>query len=378
MIKNKILPVLNIFILASCNTSPLEKIKSSFDSDIVSLKRVEGLDSLVEITSKNQFNNIARYDEVMIIISQDNCSHCNNYFSNLRNIIKKENILIYYFDMDKYLESYNDLSNTSGEFAKLYPNVKGTPTSLFFKNGELKNYLVGEIEEEKFEDTLLQYVSYSNMYLLNNFHKDEGSTNYYIDFEDEHDFPGISTTSLDNKIKDEKNKTILFSWRKCDDCKNYYKYVLYPFLDKNLDKKIYIYEVDGYYSLKNYLDDNNNPNEEYLSLWYDFASKYHLTDYEIYDKYSHRNGVVPTLVSFKNNLYSINVFSNDYGLAFNSDNTLSYSHSFYPEITTIKSKTKVKNNDTNSKEYIKALKELNNLVLEKEVALATEYLSNNL
>ena len=59
----------------------------------------------------------------------------------------------------------------------------------------------------------------------------------------------------------------MFSWRKCSDCKEYNKEVLTPFYNKYENKKLYIYEVDGYYSLKNYLDENNNPVQEYLNLW---------------------------------------------------------------------------------------------------------------
>ena len=361
-------------LLVSCDSSPLNKIKSSYDKDIINLKRVDNLDSLVEITSANHFSNIAKYDEAMIIISSENCTHCNNYFATLRTLIKKENILIYYFDISKYTELYN----SSEEQSSIYPKVSGTPTTLFYKHGEIKNYYVGEISSSEIDKVLFNYVSISNVYYLNDLHKGDVGSNYYIDFEEETNFPGIKTSSLDKLISKGEKTNILFSWRKCNDCKDYYKYVLYPFLDKNPSKKIYVYEVDGYYTYKNYVDENNSPIDEYLNYWYSFSSKYHLNDYKFIDKYNNQSGVVPTILSIDGDNYSINVFKNDYGIIINDNNTISYSHSFYSEVTSIQSSSEVKSGDTSSKEYIKALKELNKYVLEKEVVLATNYLSNNL
>ena len=360
-----------LFSLLSCKDN-----KNVDDSgDIISLKRVDELSSLVEITSSSQFNNIARYDDAMIVVSRDGCKYCASLFSSLREIIKKEHILIYFIDIEKYLEAYEDISNKEGQFAFLYPKINSTPTILFFSGGELKNYHVGTFKDIKELD---DYIVYSNMYLINDFHIDEGKTDYYIDYEEENDFPGIGTTSLDKLINSKTKATIMYSWRKCGDCKEYYKYVLNPFLKENKDKKIYIYEVDGYYMLKNYLDSNNLPNEEYLSLWYDFSSKYHLTDYEFYDKYSNRSGVVPTLVSYSDSSYSINVFRNDYNVVINDDYSLSYKGSFYEEVKQIKTNKKVSSNDKTSDEYISALKELQELSLEVEIPLAKKYLEKNL
>ena len=368
-----ILPILFSSSFLSCKKENIEEI----DSDIVSLKRVEDITSLVEITSASQFNNIARYDEAMIIIYRVGCTHCENLFSSLREIIKKEHILVYFLEIDKYLEAYNDISNKEGKFAFLYPKVTSTPTTLFFSNGELKNYYVGNFKDINLE--LFEYIEYSNMYLVNDFILDEGKTNYHIDYEEENDYPGINTTNLDSLISKGNKVTIMYSWRKCGDCKEYYKYVLNPYLNKNSSKKIYIYEVDGYYSLKNSLDENNNPNNDYLNLWYDFSNKYHLSDYVFYDKYNHLSGVVPTIVTYYSiTNYSINVFRNDYNVVINSDNTLSYLGSFYSEVKEIKTTKKVTSDDKTSSDYISALKELQDLALEKEIELSKKYLENNL
>lgn len=358
-----------LFSIISCSK------EESKNEDTIFLSRAYNVSSLVEITSSNQLNNIVRYDSAMIIVSKEGCSYCSKLFSQVREIIKKENILVYFIDINKYLESYNDVSNKEGSFANLLPKISSTPTTLFYSGGEIKNYFMGVFDD--IEKELFEYVSFTNIYMINDFHIDKGKTDYYIDFEEEHDFYGIGTNNLDSLIENNL-VTVMFSWRKCQDCKEYYQYVLYPYLFKNTTKKIYVYEVDGYYSLKNYLDENNNPNNDYLNLWYSFSSKYHLTDYEFYDKYSHLSGVVPTIVSFDSTSYSINVFRNDYNIIINSDNTLSYGNSFYEEVKQIKSKTKVNSSDTSSNEYITALKELRQLSLELEITLATKYLENNL
>ena len=353
-------------LLNSCHKSD-----NSYSDNKVSLKRVDDIESVVKLTSKNQLFNIVRYDEATILITKEGCSFCNSTLTEFRDIIKKEHILIYTVDINYYLEAYNDISNKEGQFALLLPKITASPTFLFVKEGKIIDYHTGAYKENTLEEELKKHVSYSTIYSLNTYHKEEGDTDYYIDYEEEYDFAGIDTTALDNKINSDNNFTVLFSWRKCSDCKEFKSEVLRPFFNTYDDKKLYIYEVDGYYSLKNYLDENNNPVQEYLNLWYDFSAKYNLTDYEFYDKYNHRSGVVPTLLNIYSSKRKINVFRNDYEVIINDDNTLSYKHSFVSEVTKIKSDTKVNNNDTSSKEYISALKELQEkaLKIEKEESL---------
>lgn len=110
------------------------------------------------------------------------------------------------------------------------------------------------------------------------------------------------------------------------------------------------------------------------SLWSDFCKKYHLTDFMVMDAYGNEAGYVPSMLSFENGDYRFSVFSNQNGAERNSDGTLSYTNTYYPELKNIKSKTKVDEGDNTSSIYQKALKELNESVQKEDVTLNTKYL----
>ena len=57
---------------------------------------------------------------------------------------------------------------------------------------------------------------------------------------------------------------------------------------------------------------------------------------------------------------------------------MSYLGSFYSEVKEIKTTKKVTSDDKTSSDYISALKELQDLALEKEIELSKKYLENNL
>ena len=114
--------------------------------------------------------------------------------------------------------------------------------------------------------------------------------------------------------------------------------------------------------------------EHVSSLWSDFCKKYHLTDFMVKDAYGNEAGYVPSILSFENGNYRFSVFSNQNEVQRNSDGTLSYQNTYYPELKNIKSKTKVDEGDNTSSTYQKALKELNESVQEEDVKLNTKYL----
>ena len=102
----------------------------------------------MKITSKNHLFNIARYDDGAILITKEGCSYCKTTLTELREIIKKDNILIYTIDINYYLEAYNNPSNQEGQFVNYFSKISATFTLLFFKGGKLLIIILVHIKKK--------------------------------------------------------------------------------------------------------------------------------------------------------------------------------------------------------------------------------------
>lgn len=78
---------------------------------------------LEKINSKESF---------ILCISASKCTHCKSYKPKLKKISNDYDIKIYYTDVDKF----ND--NEYDEFKDKFSFDGGTPTTMFFKNGQEK------------------------------------------------------------------------------------------------------------------------------------------------------------------------------------------------------------------------------------------------
>ena len=89
-------------------------------------------------------------DDFVLVITQEGCSHCKNYTPVIEKVSKKYNINIY--DL-----SLTDLSDEESKKISTIANVSGTPTTVFFKNGNEEstlNRINGETSESKLVDKL--------------------------------------------------------------------------------------------------------------------------------------------------------------------------------------------------------------------------------
>ena len=89
-------------------------------------------------------------DSFILVITQDGCSHCQNYAPIIREISEEYNIKIYDLNLTNLTKDEKDeLINIA--------NVNGTPTTLFFKNGEEEstlNRINGEASSSKLVNKL--------------------------------------------------------------------------------------------------------------------------------------------------------------------------------------------------------------------------------
>lgn len=105
---------------------------------------------LKEIKYKDVIEKINNKDTFVLLISQTTCSHCLEYKPKLETVANKEKINIYYIE-------YDLLSKEDTENFNKYISFSGTPTTVFFTNGEEKTAATrinGSASIEKIESKL--------------------------------------------------------------------------------------------------------------------------------------------------------------------------------------------------------------------------------
>ena len=373
------------FSLLSCNGK--SEAENEAENKIL-LKKAEGVTTMFHLLSADQLRSVTRYEDAVIFVSLPNCSHCKKERTFLDEYIKNTQCILYDISFDIYQEAYDDQTNSIGEYAFQFPKVTGTPTYLFYKNGKLTASHIagfGNDSYNDFVDTFEKYVRPINLYMTNDYFsgkENDGLIEYqYFDNSENLeqtknlDILGFSTETMKQKIQEEKNITILFTWRRCQDCSSLRNDFLNVYLLEHQDKKIYYYEIDGYAQLKRMSDATYRTLG--LNMWSDFSNEFKLIDDDFFhiDDLGNHAGYTPTIVHYENGKYvSKEVYLNEEEVIMNDDYTLSYSKAFHSEAKALKSDTKVKNNDTTDSNYQKALKELNNKVKEYDLDTISAYI----
>lgn len=364
--------------LASLLSLPLFSCDKSDEKTL--LRHIEGAKNTFSLFSVKELNDIAKYEDCMLFISNPGCAYCEEQRTYLNQIIRQEELLIYEIDYPHYKETYLNEEMSLTEI-NIYPAVKAVPTFLFFKGGKLKDAHSGPLGDnvKEFRENLAKYTEVSNLWCTNDYTTYTDSS-YDVDFHhfyvmEDGEYLAPDTETLDQKIAEKE--LILYTWRRCSDCKAYDEKVLHPYLASNPDKKLYYYELDGYYQWKR-RDDNLTIQEAGLKAWSEFSQTRKLITYNYYaeDPLGNRAGVAPTIVDYEDD--QISVFRNDMDPGRNDDGTLSYRRPFYKEVRFLKSKTKVEEGDITSSTYRKALSELSSQAEEIEIKLCKEYLEEHL
>ncbi len=345
----------------------------------VRLGKVEGIDSTIRIHSEKELTDITRYDDCMLYVSLEGCHYCADTKEQLKNYIRENQVMVYEVDRAVYASAYDSTTNQEGKYAFLYPKVSAFPAFFFYKNGKLVNSYLNSLADEKACDDLFEEYTYqTETYCLNDieYSKREDSYAFLTSESDEATkdqiLLGFTDTALKKAI--ENPITILFTWRRCSDCKAYNTDVLLPFTKENPKSKIYYYETDGFMQLKRM---EGELGDYGLKLWSDFCVSYHLDTYLNMDKNGNRAGFTPSIVSFEKDSYDFSVFSNYLNPKRNEDGTLSFETTYYPEILALRSKKKVKQGDNTSSDYQKALRELTERALRIDAEKNMQFLKEH-
>lgn len=312
---------LSVFNLSSCefassstsssadtfdNSTPINFIKSEQASSFIPLTK-DDLEAKVSESSNSIGGDFVLF---IYLAGCDGCQTLKTYFPRL---VSEEHYLIYGTSFSNYSSLYKDNGHPN------YIYVGQTPTLLFYQKGVPVGRLVGATSTySPFKEAFTNMVKPSNVYYLNkadNKTGNDGETTYgytTIDYTD--------TSYLDSKIQTSEDINVIFTWKKCSDCKSLFDNWIFDYSNKNLDKTIYLFEVD---SFRNPVDDQVNPN------WSSFASKYGLSNY--------LTGKVPSVINYKNGQFNKMVVYHNRGESTkNSDNTYSYLSAYNDEIKSLK------------------------------------------
>lgn len=88
--------------------------------------------NLIKLSYKEIIEKVDNKDDFILCISRTNCVHCQEYKPKLKKLAKDYNIIIYYTNTDDFTKEEYET------FKKDFSFDGGTPTTIFFKNGEEK------------------------------------------------------------------------------------------------------------------------------------------------------------------------------------------------------------------------------------------------
>lgn len=105
-----------------------------------------------EITLANLEEKLNNKESFVLVITQTGCGHCNSYKPILQSVGRK-------YDFTFYDINLTNLSKDEYALFTKIANSSGTPTTIFYENGEEKttlNRLVGETSSKKLTDKLIK------------------------------------------------------------------------------------------------------------------------------------------------------------------------------------------------------------------------------
>ena len=88
--------------------------------------------NLIKLNYNEVIEKIENKDDFVLCVSASNCIHCQEYKPKLKQVAKDYNIIIYYVNVDEFTDEDYETFKTQFSFDG------GTPTTIFFKDGEEK------------------------------------------------------------------------------------------------------------------------------------------------------------------------------------------------------------------------------------------------
>lgn len=98
---------------------------------------------------------IEKKESFVLVIGSSDCTHCADYKTTMKDVVKRNKVTIYYIDVSKL---------NSTEFAKLRNKFSftGTPTTIFVEDGKEKDAQFNRINGAKDYDTIIKRLKKNN------------------------------------------------------------------------------------------------------------------------------------------------------------------------------------------------------------------------
>ena len=151
----KLIILLLTFI--SMQLYPSMNIISEREDNNIIYENPNDYSNITKITIDKLENKIEHEKDFILVITQTGCSHCENYLPVLNEVLKSNHMYAYELNIAELsLDEYNSF--------KEIVNFSGTPTTVFFKDGEeksIKDRLVGNVGKDKITEKLkeLDYIN---------------------------------------------------------------------------------------------------------------------------------------------------------------------------------------------------------------------------
>ena len=92
-------------------------------------KSINKYSNITSITPSNLEEKINNKETFIVVITQTGCMHCENYLPEFNRTLKE-------LQLEAYQLNVTGLSNEESTILNKYINFSGTPTTIFYRNGE--------------------------------------------------------------------------------------------------------------------------------------------------------------------------------------------------------------------------------------------------
>ena len=313
---------------------------SCSNKEKIIIEQKENIDSFVYVNDQELSTLITNKQDFVLVVGENGCFTCNLIKPVIVEYIKKYDYVIYWVENNNYKTVVDKFANSVDQ--KLKSDIMSA-TILLFDEGITKEVIEYNdnlyYSDSKFELTLENKITGSNIYSLNKLVPFNYSSNFQM-----YRFDYASTEELDNKINDQNESLVLYSWGPCPDCMRVKDDILDEYMS-NAKNKIYIFEVSHF----------RNNYSEHPEIFDEFSNTYKFNDY--------RGGKVPSIVKYSSgDKINMHVYFNDEFIK-NEDGSYTITNSYTSSLI-----------NTNYSSGSKMIEELRKLHKEELI----KYLDNNL
>ncbi len=139
--------ILALFLTFSCGqeiTNDGFKVKKGYDNNKNYIKNITNINNFIKLYNSNKTS--------VIVIGQTQCSHCIEFKPKVNKVTYSTNSTIYWLEYDTLNgNDRNKFQNLNEKFKEF-----GTPYTIFVKNGEIIDELIGDVGANNFYKALVK------------------------------------------------------------------------------------------------------------------------------------------------------------------------------------------------------------------------------